>query len=209
MYHKIYFGEKTVILCDKTGELTNHSGPQTIIMHVEDDFSHTINQFLDKIDHPEFATGILISSSFEKLKTNFFHHFTTITASGGIVQNELNEILLIYRLKKWDLPKGKVEDGEDIAASALREVQEETGLKKMELQKKIGETYHTYKAFGKYFLKTTHWFYITCHKDQSLQPQLEENIETIKWVSEKKLPEIFSNTYPSIIDILTVFAEKK
>ena len=60
---------------------------------------------------------------------NFARNFRIIHAAGGIVRNEQEAILMIYRLDKWDFPKGKVEAGEQYAEAAIREVEEETGLK--------------------------------------------------------------------------------
>jgi ADP-ribose pyrophosphatase YjhB (NUDIX family) len=50
-----------------------------------------------------------------------------VMAAGGLVENEHGEILLIYRKKHWDLPKGKLDAGETLEECAVREVEEETG----------------------------------------------------------------------------------
>ena len=89
--------------------------------------------------------------------------------------------------------------------SALREVTEETGVKGLSLKKKIGETYHVYDQFGKHFLKTSHWFYMTCSSGQELIPQVEEHITEIKWVKTIDIKEPMKNTYPSIKNILGNF----
>ena len=115
--------------------------------------------------------------------------------------------MFIYRLDKWDLPKGKVEAGEDAETAALREIEEETGAKHLTLCSKIGETYHTYNAYGKHFLKTTHWFYVTCSARQKLIPQTEEDIAAIEWVNPEEMDLQLSNTYPSINDMLSVLKE--
>ena len=67
-----------------------------------------------------------------------------IIAAGGLVLNEKNELLMIFRRNKWDLPKGKLDEGESIEACALREVKEETGLQKLKLEKFIDITFHDY-----------------------------------------------------------------
>jgi hypothetical protein len=84
-------------------------------------------------------------------------------------------------------------------------VEEETGVTHLTIEQKIGETYHTYNAYGKHFLKTTHWYYMTCSSKQKLVPQTEENIDQIKWVATKDISEPLNNTYPSIKDILVLF----
>ena len=75
----------------------------------------------------------------------------------------------------------------------------------LKLKNKTGETYHTYNAFGKHFLKISHWFYMTCSSGQKLMPQTEEHITEIKWVKTKDIREPIANTYPSIKDILEIF----
>ena len=67
-----------------------------------------------------------------------------IIAAGGLVINENDELLMIFRRGKWDLPKGKLDKGESIADCALREVMEETGLQQVKIEKPLGITYHEY-----------------------------------------------------------------
>jgi len=205
MYIKIYFDDKPVYLCNELNkeltEILHH--PDAIFM---DELSGpAIKSLLHEINKPDFHAGAILHDNLDKLKKSFFKHFTAIEAAGGIVQNDKKELLFIYRLDKWDLPKGKVEKGEDLQTCAVREVEEETGATNLTLHNKIGETYHTYNAFGKHYLKTTHWYYITCSSKQSLVPQTEENIAAIKWVKIKNLQEPMSNTYPSIKDMVEKF----
>ncbi len=205
MHIKIYFGDKPVFLCN---ELTNEL--KEILHHPDavfiDEISKpAIKSLLHEIKKDEFHAGVIYSEDLTALKKLFFKNFTLIEAAGGIVQNDKKEILFIYRLNKWDLPKGKMEKGEKADECALREVEEETGVKHLTLKKKIAETYHTYDAFGKHFLKVTHWYYMVCTKEQKLVPQTEEDITAIKWVATKNIKEPVANTYPSIKDILSVF----
>jgi 8-oxo-dGTP pyrophosphatase MutT (NUDIX family) len=205
MHIKIYFNDKPVYLCDEINnelsEILHH--PDAVFM---DEVSGPgIKSLLHEIQKEEFHAGVLWNNDIEILKKAFFKHFELIEAAGGIVQNDLKEILFIYRLNKWDLPKGKVEKDEKLDECAVREVEEETGLTRLKLKEKIGETYHTYNAFGKHFLKASHWYHITASKKQPLTPQTEEDITAIKWISPENLEEQFANTYPSIKDILKEF----
>ncbi len=125
--------------------------------------------------------------------------YTIIKAAGGLVLNE-GEVLMIYRLKKWDLPKGKLDKGEKPKKAAVREVEEECNVK-VKLGKKICHTWHTYKQNGRRILKKTYWYRMYCIDDTNMQPQLEENIEETKWMNEAELKEALYNTYPAIRDV--------
>ena len=125
--------------------------------------------------------------------------YTIIKAAGGLVLNE-GEVLMIWRLKKWDLPKGKLDKGEKPKKAAIREVEEECNVKVM-LGKKICHTWHTYKKNGSRILKKTYWYRMYCVDDSKMKPQLEENIEDLRWMDESELKEALYNSYPSIRDV--------
>jgi 8-oxo-dGTP pyrophosphatase MutT (NUDIX family) len=127
-----------------------------------------------------------------------------IIAGGGVVVNEKNQVLFIYRRKKWDLPKGKLDPGEDIKACAIREVMEEIGIRNLTIGKLIIVTTHSYEEKGLNMQKETHWFEMKASTiDNSiLTPQLEEEIEKIEWVSLENLEEYLSETYTTIQQVL-------
>ncbi len=205
MHIKIYFGDKPVYLCNSINKELNEILHHPDAVFVDEVSAPAIKSLLHEIKKDEFHAGVLLHTDLEQLKKIFFKHFTIIEAAGGIVQNENKELLFIYRLDKWDLPKGKMEKGEKADECAIREVEEETGVTKLQLKKKIGETYHTYDQFGKHILKLTHWYHMTSATPQQLLPQTEEDISEVKWVATKDIKEPAANTYPSIKDILGVF----
>ncbi len=209
MHIKIYFGDKPVYLCNDINQELNEILHHPDAVFIDEISNAAIKSLLHEIVKEEFHAGVLWNSDLEKLKKAFFKNFTPIEAAGGIVQNDKKEILFIFRLGKWDLPKGKVEKHEDIADTAIREVEEETGVTNLKMKKKIGETYHTYDAFGKHFIKTTHWFYLTCSSKQTVKPQTEEDITAIEWVKPSEINKPLENTYPSIKDILNSFLPKE
>ncbi|MFZ4057028.1 MAG: NUDIX hydrolase [Ferruginibacter sp.] len=205
MYIKIYFDDKPVFLCDAINdelkEILRH--PDAVFL---DEFSTpAINSLLHEIKKAQFHAGVILHEDLDALKKSFFKHFTLIEAAGGLVQNDNKELLFILRLGKWDLPKGKIDAGETPEIAAVREVEEETGVKKIELKKKIGETYHTYNAYGKNFIKITHWYFMHCPNKQKTAPQTEEDITEVKWIDTQHIAFPLENTYPSIKDILAVF----
>jgi ADP-ribose pyrophosphatase YjhB (NUDIX family) len=138
------------------------------------------------------------------------HMIKKIIAAGGLITNEKNELLMIFRRNKWDLPKGKLDEGETIEACAQREVREETGIKDLQLVNLVGTTYHEYfeKRSNENVLKETHWFAMRVTGEAKLIPQTEEDIEKIIWADENKLRECLKNTYKNIIDIIQQFKQQ-
>jgi ADP-ribose pyrophosphatase YjhB (NUDIX family) len=209
MYIKIYFGDKPVYLCNEIDpmlqEILHH--PDAVL--VDEISTNAINALLHEIKKDEFHAGVLIYPELDKLQKAFFKHFTLIEAAGGIVENEKGALLFIYRLEKWDLPKGKMEPGEKSGDCAIREVEEETGVTNITLHKELIKTYHTYNAYGKHFLKTTHWYLMSCPDKQTTKPQIEEDITAIQWVMPDAIDVPMKNTYPSIKDVLNIYFENK
>lgn len=126
-----------------------------------------------------------------------------IYAGGGIVFNAENQLLLIKRKGFWDLPKGKAEPGEKIRTTAIREVEEETGVHIETADEQAVITYHCYKMKGECCLKETHWFEMaTTTAEQNLIPQTEEDIEQAIWVEVSDLPAFKDEMFPMIWSIL-------
>ncbi len=130
-----------------------------------------------------------------------------IVAAGGLVVNEKNEILFIFRRQHWDLPKGKLDEGETIEACALREVQEETGLKKVEIVSFLCKTYHEYfdKWINEDVIKESWWYLMKSDSSEILIPQTEEDIEKIIWVNESVIGFYLNSSYPSIKEVLSSY----
>lgn len=136
---------------------------------------------------------------------DFFRNFKFIEASGGIVQCG-KQFLFIKRNDRWDIPKGKIEKNETPESAAIREIQEECGLKReMRIRKKLTSTYHTYEFNNKSILKKTHWFMLDYMGEMNTKPQLEEGITEIIWIGKDEFHKIKSNTYSSILDVLECF----
>ena len=139
----------------------------------------------------------------KKLIKEFKKKLKTIIAAGGIVKNNQNEILFIFRKGKWDLPKGKIEKNEKIDEGALREVIEETGIKKVKIDKFFDTTYHLIKSQKQYFLKETHWYKMKSNYSGKLKPQKSEGIRSVRWKKIKEAKEIRKKTFRNISIILT------
>ena len=205
MQVKIYVNEKPVWLTDKlNGELRELSENKSVLMY-DDASAANVADLQKELAKDAFTAAIISGKSIAKLKQDLFGQFTVIEAAGGIVQNEKKDILFIYRREKWDLPKGKLDKGEDAETCATREIEEETGVKKLTLKRKAGETIHVYREKGKDILKISHWFYFTCSSKQELHPQIEEDITEVKWVPTQNIREPMENTYRNIRDIMSSF----
>lgn len=209
MILKIYFNDKPVFLTNElTAELEGYRHhPDTI--YIDEVSTQAIKSLLHEIEKPDFHAGILLGDDIETLQKKFWKHFDVIHAGGGVVENEESDILMIFRRGKWDLPKGKQDEGETIETCALREVQEETGLHQVTLQQKLPTTYHTYHQFGKHILKESHWFIMKGIKNEPLIPQTEEDILQIEWVPASQIDQKLSNTFPSIVDVLSNYKTLK
>ncbi len=156
---------------------------------------------LEKTD--KFAEVILHAQDYEGLVEDFKSLYKIIEAAGGAVFNEEEELLMIYRLNTWDLPKGKIDEGEEKEAAALREVTEETGITNIKLGELLTTTYHTYKnGKGKRILKRTYWFRMTALK-QELIPEKAENIEKAVWIKPAHFLAETRAVYKSILDVLS------
>ena len=202
MIIKIFFENKPVFLTDELSpavtEFMHH--PETI--YIDEISTPAINSLLHEIANPAFARGILYNENFEKSKKAFYKHFKTIQAAGGVVKNEVGEILFIFRRGKWDLPKGKKDNNENAKDCALREVKEEAGLHKVIAGKHVCTSYHVYTEFGKHILKETDWFDMKSSSKEKLTPQMEEGIEKIEWVNPININDKLKNSYALIADVL-------
>ncbi|BFG69585.1 hypothetical protein KACHI17_04660 [Sediminibacterium sp. KACHI17] len=127
-----------------------------------------------------------------------------IKAAGGLVLNEKQEILMIFRRGKWDLPKGKLDEGETIETCAVREVMEETGLSDVTLGPLLTVTHHTYfdPWIKEEVIKETYWYQMQATVDQTLIPQTSEDIEVIEWVSSATLSDKLADSYDTIVEVV-------
>ncbi|MFN0031824.1 MAG: NUDIX hydrolase [Flavobacteriales bacterium] len=136
----------------------------------------------------------------------FIEQFELVQAAGGLVLNDEKKMLFIYRLEKWDLPKGKVEDDEEIEEGALREVEEECSIDELKLLKLICTTWHTYMQKGEPILKATAWYLMQYHGTKKPTPQTIEGITETRWLAMDELDMVRANTYPSVLDVVETYA---
>ena len=140
----------------------------------------------------------LIGKKEDNLINKFLKKLPNVIAGGGKVINDKGEILFIYRNGKWDLPKGKAEQKETIEDTALREVEEETGVTGLSITKPIETTYHIFKRNGKHKIKITYWFEMKTSYKGSLFPQENEGITKVVWLNQEESTKALENSYANI-----------
>lgn len=202
MYLKIYFNDKPLFLCDEVDAMIQPYVHHDDAIFIDELNTHTVKVMIHEMEQEKIHAGVFYHPSLDELKTAFYKKFTLVQAGGGFVKNEKDEVLLIFRRGKWDLPKGKLDKGESMEDCAIREVQEETGLQQVTLLSPLTITYHTYHEGARFILKESYWYQMKTAGGQKLIPQTAEGIEEIRWVKPTDLEKYYSECYPSVVDVL-------
>ena len=199
--YKVFFKDRTVYFGDNfsksfgknNGLFYKYNNLQelTELVHVFNELTRISKLFI--IHHD-------ILSLFEEFKACFDY----IEAAGGLVMRPDGTFLVMKRDGVWDLPKGKLDNGESSEAAALREVSEETGLKELKVIQPILSTFHTYQITEDMLLKKTKWYEMLYKGDAEPVPEIAERITEIRWVEPGKTDFIRTNTYPSVLDVLYI-----
>lgn len=155
-------------------------------------------KIIKKVLRGELMYVNLYHKNEDKLLKLLFKKMRVITAAGGMVFNPKKEILFIYRNKRWDLPKGKIEKDEDLRECAIREVEEETGVQGLEVKRLISKTYHVFRRKKKLRIKETYWYEMFTEYDGELKPEHSEGIKKAKWKNFEKSQKALRNSYANI-----------
>jgi 8-oxo-dGTP pyrophosphatase MutT (NUDIX family) len=188
--YKVFVNDKPLFL---TNEISKETDFQLFLLDSIDIEQVIVKMFQNKIKkaylyHPD--ESVIMKTLKAKIPVN--------KAGGGLVYNKKGEVLFIFRNGKWDLPKGGTEKGELIEDTAMREVEEETGVNGLTVGKKLQKTYHVFKRNGKYKLKITHWFEMHSTFEGTPEGQLEEGIEKVAWFNPIQIKEALENSYENI-----------
>ncbi|WP_184158480.1 NUDIX hydrolase [Chryseobacterium shigense] len=196
--YKVFVNEKKLLLSKQSENLEK-------VLRYENVTSLEIA--LDLLENTSLKELNVFGENIEEIWAEFQKLFRIIEAAGGLVNNPQGELLFIKRLGKWDLPKGKMEKGESREESAVREIEEETGLKDVELVKFINTTYHIYiERNGEKILKCTHWFEMNFNGEDTSKPQIEEGITEVAWKNTTQIEdEVFPSTFKNIKLIVKEF----
>lgn len=205
---KIYINNKPLVLTTDARMYIQKHPVATGYIHFEGAFPRSFRLGLEHINKINSMGAIIEDFSHEALLEELYELYTPIDAAGGVVTNENDEALMIYRRGKWDLPKGKRDEGESMEECALREVSEETGLKKLKLGEKICDTYHVYSQNKENMLKRTAWYKMQGTSKEIPTPQAEENIVEARWVKNDELPLVIYKSYEAIREVMQKAGQK-
>ena len=163
--------------------------------------------FLNNFDLPDLQAVYVVVKDRELIEKRIRKIYTVIKAAGGIVTKD-GKILLMHRRGVWDLPKGKLDEGEKSRKAALREVEEETGVQ-AELIEKVCTTWHTYQQGNQLVLKRTKWYWMQCVDDSRMVPQASEQIERLEWMTEPEMRSALINSFSSIRYVINCFLRQE
>jgi len=188
--YKVFVNDKPLFL---TNEITKETDFQLFLLESID-----IEQLIVKMFQNKIKKASLYYPDEKAILKKMKEKIPVCKAGGGLVYNKKGEVLFIFRNGKWDLPKGGIEKGEEIEETAMREVEEETGVGKLKIDRKLQKTYHVFKRNGKYKLKITHWFEMHTSFEGKTTPQQKEGIEKAEWLNPEQIKEALKNSFENI-----------
>ena len=188
--YKVFVNESPLILTNKLSETANG---KYFLLNEE-----AIGEAINALSKKKLSEAFIYHPNHEEILRKFTKKIPLVVAAGGVVTNKKGKVLFIYRNDKWDLPKGKVDKGETIREAAIREVEEETGVKGLKIENFLKTTYHIFKRNGVYKLKEVHWFAMKTSYTGELVGQKSEGIEKVKWKGPKKIQKALGNSYTNI-----------
>jgi len=188
--YKVFVNDKPLFL---TNEIAKETDFQFFLLETVD-----IEQLIIKMFNNKIKKAYLYYPDEKEILKKVKEKIPVCKAAGGLVYNKKGDVLFIYRNGKWDLPKGGKDKGEEIEDTALREIEEETGVGKLKINRKLQKTYHVFKRNGKYKLKITHWFEMTSSFEGIPFPQANEGIEKAVWLNPEQVKEALNNSYENI-----------
>lgn len=188
--YKVFVNDKPLFL---TNQVEKETDFQLFLLETVD-----FEQLIKKMFNNKIQKASLYHPDEKETLKKLKEKIPVAKAGGGLVYNKRGEVLFIFRNGKWDLPKGGIEKGEEIEDTAMREVEEETGVSGLKITQKLQKTYHVFKRNGQYKLKVTHWFEMKTSYDGLLTGQANEGIEKVAWLGPDEIKEALKNSYENI-----------
>lgn len=202
--YKVFFNDSTLIINSEINKSLT-KGNEFVISFQDD---HVVDQIISEMEHAVLPVEYTIGhKNPDQFLATFRSRLVELPAAGGLVQNQDGSWLFIKRFGKWDLPKGKIEKRETPEIAAIREVEEECGISGLRIKLKLDSTYHLYRSPylnypGNLVFKETKWFLMEYSGTEIPQPQTEEHIEEVRWVSRSELDSILAETYLSLRELI-------
>lgn len=187
--YKVFVNESPLILTNEQPDNTMGN-----VFALED---NAINYAITSLSKKLLDSAYIFEPGDDILE-KFASKIPMVVAAGGLVKNKKGKVLFIFREGKWDLPKGKLDKGESMEAAAIREVEEETGVNGLRVERYLQTTYHIFKRNGRYKLKKVYWFEMLTAYNGELVAQAEEGITKVKWKGPKKTQKALKNSYRNI-----------
>lgn len=188
--YKVFVNDKPLFL---TNEIHKETDFQMFLLESVD-----IEQLIVKMFNNKIQKAYLYYPNEKEILQKVKEKIPVKKAGGGLVYNKKGEVLFIFRNGKWDLPKGGTEKFEEMEQTAMREVEEETGVRKLKITKKLQKTYHIFKRNGIYRLKITYWYEMFSDDEITPVPQENEGIEKVAWLNPNQIKEALKNSYENI-----------
>ena len=137
----------------------------------------------------EEQTIVVAYESEEELISAFENSLPQRVAAGGWVYNSKDELLVIDRLKHYDIAKGHLEKSESLEQCAIREVEEETGICNLSIVRELGISRHIfqYSKDEQFILKITHWYKMHSDFSGEFIAQKEEGVEDVFWLNTQNI----------------------
>jgi 8-oxo-dGTP pyrophosphatase MutT (NUDIX family) len=188
--YKVFVNDRPLFL---TNEVQKETDFQIFLLESVDIKKLIVKMYQNKVQH-----AFLYHPDEKLIIKTLKAKIPVVKAGGGLVYNKKGEILFIFRNGKWDLPKGGTEKNENMEETAMREVEEETGVSGLSISKMLQKTYHVFKRNGRYKLKQTYWFEMHSNFEGNLEGQAEEGIEKVEWVHPDDIDKVLDNSYENI-----------
>jgi len=200
--YKIFINDKLLYITD---QLPHEAYSSDVIICKSNDEKYIKSNIIEFKKNPGAKKMYILKDNFpvDNGKEEIFYPFTFLRAAGGLVRNLSNEYLFIFRYRRWDLPKGLLEKGEKGEDTAIREVEEETGVNHLKIENLIDTTYHFFEKNDVFYIKETQWFHMFTDFNGALKPQFNEYIYKVKWFNREEIKNtVYPSAYKSIIEVL-------
>ena len=201
MNKTLYYNNSSIRFLDSPGQV---SGNETINFYEASlKKGRSLRAILNNFDETAHQVDILLRDiNFEEVLKELKKDFHYIEAAGGYIQKG-EEFLFIHRHGRWDLPKGKLEKGEQLQEAAIRECEEECGVKNLNITGQLGSTFHIYPFRGDLALKQSYWYRMKTDYKGVLKPQTGESIDEARWFKASDIrAKILPDTYMTIRDVV-------